>query len=45
MEEYYDKNYMNYEVFTDENIFQEKVWKIYYDDVFDLVYCFWAKIR
>ena len=45
MEEFYDNNYENYEVYTDENVFNEKVWKIYFDDVYDLIYIFWAKIK
>jgi hypothetical protein len=45
MEEFYDKNYENYEVYTEENVFQEKVWKIYFDDAYDLIYIFWAKIK
>ena len=45
MEAYYDKNYDNYEIYIDDNVFQEKVWKVYYDDAFDLIYVFWAKVR
>ena len=41
---YYDKNYNNYEIFEHDNIFQERVWRLYYDEKYDLIYVFWAKV-
>ena len=45
MEGYYDKNYKNYSVCTNDNIMDEKVWNIFYDDTNDYVYVFLAKVH
>ena len=44
MEQYYNKNYKRYDVYESSDIFQERVWQIYYDDKYDLVYIFNATI-
>ena len=44
MEEYYNKNYNKYEIYVGDNIYQERVWNLYYDDKYDLIYVFSAKI-
>lgn len=45
MESFYDRNYSSYEVNTIKNIFQEKIWNVCYDDIYDLTYIFVAKIN
>ena len=45
MEGYYDKNYKNYSVSTNDNIMDEKVWNLFYDDTNDYVYVFLAKVH
>ena len=45
MDSFYDKNYSSYEVNSIKNIFQEKVWNVCYDDVYDIAYIFVAKIN
>ena len=45
MMHYYDKNYNNYEIFVNDNFYQERVWNLYYDEKDDIVYVYWAKIR
>jgi hypothetical protein len=45
MESFYDQNYSSYEVNSIKNIFQEKVWNVSYDDVYDIAYIFVAKIN
>ena len=45
MENFYDNTFSSYELNTIKNIFQEKVWKIYYDEIYDLTYIFIAKIN
>ena len=45
MEEYYDKNFTKYEVYTGKNFFQERVWNVFYDEIHDLVYIYIANIE
>jgi len=45
MEKFYDLNYHNFQICEIENYHEEKVWNIQYDDVFDLLYVFVAKIK
>lgn len=45
MEEYYNKNYMEYEIFANSDFSHKKVWNVHHDDNFDLVYVFLGKIK
>ena len=45
MEAFYNKNYKNYEVFTAENFFQQRIWNLHYDSQYDLAYVFLATIK
>lgn len=47
MEEFYHKNFTSYEILTkkmQENR-QEKIWTMYFDKTFDVVYLYLAKIE
>lgn len=45
MEQHYDKNYSEYEVFADDDFINCKIWKLYYDANHDLIYIFIGRIR
>ena len=45
MKHYYDENYVKFQVSKIEDYINEKVWKIYFDEHYDLIYIFIAKIR
>ena len=45
MEHFYNQNYTNYKVCEIDKFHEEKVWNVEYDEVFDLLYIFVAKIR
>ena len=45
MEQFYDDNYKNYMVCNKRSILKEQVWNLYYDQNFDIVYLFIAKIE
>ena len=45
MENYYNSNYRKYDIYLSKNFFQERVWNIFYDETYDLVYIFIAKIE
>lgn len=45
MESFYDNNYRNYEVFSSDKITSQKVWNLFYDENYDLVYIFIGKVK
>ena len=45
LENYYDKNYINYEVNHIDDYLHNQVWNVYYDQKYDLTYIFLAKIK
>lgn len=45
MEGFYDKNYKSYSVWTNDNVMDEKVWNLFYDDLNDFVYVFLARVN
>jgi len=45
MEMFYDDNFECFEVGTNNNFYEERVWNIYYDNKYDLIYLFLGKIK
>jgi len=45
MEEYYNKNYMLYEVNSIKSFYNKNIWNIVYDKTEDYIYMFVATIR
>lgn len=45
MESFYDKNYKNYNVCSNQDVVDTKVWNLFYDQKIDYVYVFVAKVK
>ena len=45
LKNYYDEHYFKYEVNRVEDYIHEKVWNIYFDEQFDMIYIFMARFR
>ena len=44
-EDFYNKNYQDYDVFTENDYITSKVWNLTYDNTYDMIYIFMATIR
>jgi len=42
LEKYYDTNYKKYEINKEDNYISQKVWNVYYDEMYELMYIFIA---
>lgn len=45
METFYDENYETNNVATIDDIYHEKIWSVFYDDKYDLLYLFVGKVN